>query len=446
MIDLLESAARDHPDITAIVAEDGSLTYRQLFDRLSPTSGRQSIALPNGISWHLAFWSAVAGDAIINLLNPRGKAAELDYIRSDFLRDSDNSSWPGLGGGGGEQQSSDVRVVQYTAGTSGYPKGALLTETGLLTVARGHARSWKLSPADVIFVPNPTSHIMGLILGCLMPAVAHATVVTMQRFDAALAVEVIERHRPVAMAGTPTHFQMLADQVDIGQHRISGLRFGLAGGAASTPETVRRVIDRLGLEALLNGYGMTEACGSISRTEIDDPIEAHALTAGCPMPWLQTRISSEGQLFVKGRPVTAGYLGDPTPTIDAEGWFATGDLFDTDDAGRLRFKGRLKDVISVGGFNVYPAEVERVLATHPAVAQAQVVGLPEPRLGEIPVAFVRLNRGQRRPTEDEFRRFCEEHLSGYKLPRRFHVLEEFPTNSAGKVQKFRLRELAAAAP
>jgi fatty-acyl-CoA synthase len=436
MIEILASAARDYPDVPAIVAEDGALTYRELFDSLDPTTGRQCIALPNGVGWHGAFWSAMAGGAIVTVLNPRAKPAELDYIRSDFLRDTALS--PGTGAAPG-----DVRVVQYTAGTSGFPKGALLTAEGLVTVARGHASSWRLSPGDAIFVPNPTSHIMGLVLGCLMPAVAQATVVTMSRFDAVLALELIERHRPVAMAGTPSHYQMLAEHADLGRRDISSLRFGLAGGAASTPEAVRRITDRLGLEALLNGYGMTEACGSISRTEIGDPLEAHAFTAGRPMPWLQTRLT-DGQLFIKGRPVTTGYLGDPASALDAEGWFPTGDLFERDEAGRLRFKGRLKDVISVGGFKVYPAEVERVLSKHPAIEQAQVVGVPDDRLGEIPIAFVRLADGESGVREEDLQRFCSENLSGYKVPRRIHPVDEFPTNSAGKVLKYRLRELATA--
>jgi fatty-acyl-CoA synthase len=432
MIEVLETAARDHPDIPAIVAEDGTRSYRQLREQLEPVAGCHCIVLPNGVAWHTAFWSAMAGGAVVTILNPRAKPAELDYIRGNFQSAAD------------EHLGHDIRVVQYTAGTTGHPKGALLTADGLLTVARGHAASWKLAPGDAIFVPNPTSHIMGLVLGCLMPAVAHATVVTMHRFEPGLALELIERHRPVAMAGTPTHYQMLADHPDLARRDISSLRFGLAGGAASTPEAVRRIMDRLGLQALLNGYGMTEACGSISRTEVSDPIEAHAFTAGRPMPWLDTRIS-DGQLFIRGRPVARGYLGDPTPAIDAEGWFPTGDLFELDDAGRLRFKGRLKDLLTVGGFNVYPAEVERVLTEHPGVAQAQVVGIPEPRLGEIPIAFVRLAPGNHQPSEEELHAFCDQRLSGYKVPRRIHIIDAFPTNSAGKIEKYRLRELAATA-
>jgi acyl-CoA synthetase (AMP-forming)/AMP-acid ligase II len=427
VIEVLEQAAAEHPETTAVIADSGSLTYRQLLDRLQPTTGRQLIALPNGPEWHLAFWSAMAGGAVVAPINPRAKPDERDYIQRDFE--------------GCSLMPEDARVIQYTAGTTGRPRGAVLTAEGLLTVAGGHAASWKLEPGDAIFVPNPASHIMGLVLGCLMPAVARATVITTARFDAGAALQLIERHRPVAMAGAPTHYHMLAEHPDLTRSDVSSLRFGLAGGASSTPEAVRRITERLGLAALLNAYGMTEASGSISRTEIGDPIEAHALTVGRPMPWLDTRLS-DGQLWIRGRPVTTGYLGDPVSPLNPDGWFPTGDLFEQDAGGRLLFRGRLKDMLTVGGFNVYPAEIERVLAQHPAVAQAQVVGIADDRLGEIPVAFIRSSMTVR-PAGDELQVFCEERLSGYKVPRVFHFVDEFPINSAGKVEKYRLRELLA---
>ncbi len=425
MIEVLESAAAEHGSVPAVIAGDGSATYRQLVDRVRPVGGRVCIASPNGLGWLTAFWSAMAGGATVVALNPRGKADELDYIRRDFLS--------------GELAGPDVCVVQYTAGTTGLPKGAQLSAAGLMTVARGQAASWRLNPGDVIFVPNPASHIMGLVLGCLMPAIGHATVLTMERFEPGAALELMERHRPVAMAGTPTHFHMLAEHADLARRDVSSLRFGLAGGAASTPDAVMKVMERLGLEALLNGYGMSEACGSISRTEIGDPVEAHARTAGRPMPWLETRFH-EGELEIRGEPVCTSYLGAGR-AVDDDGWFATGDLFDFDPDGRLVFRGRRSDVINVGGFNVYPAEVERVLAEHPSVMQAQVVGVPEPTYGEVPVAFVRLADGASLDAA-ALASHCAERLSGYKRPRQFRPIAEFPLNGAGKVEKYRLRRMA----
>ncbi len=427
MIEVLELAAASQPGVRSIIAEDGSPTYRELLAGTRPVPGRRLLELPNGARWLSEFWSAMSGGGLVIPLNPRAKADEAGYIRTDAL--------------GADLGPGQVSVIQYTAGTSGRPKGALLTAEGLLAVARGHAASWRLQPGDVIFVPNPMSHIMGLVLGCLMPAVAGATVLTMERFDPGVALDLIERHRPVAMAGTPTHYHMLAEHPDLSHRDLSSLRFGLAGGASASPDAVRRVTDRLGLEALLNGYGMSEACGSISRTEIGDPVEAHALTVGRPMPWLETRLR-EGELSIRGEPVARGYAGQAGLAVDPEGWFATGDLFDRDDDGRLVFKGRARDVLTVGGFNVYPAEVERVLSEHPAVAQAQVVGTPDPRLGEVPVAFVRLAAAGAASPEDLLA-FCRERLSGYKVPAALRLIDAFPVNSAGKVEKYRLREMAA---
>lgn len=427
MIEVLEEAAREHGSVPAVIADGASLTYRELRDGLRAMPGRQEIALPNGPRWLSAFWSAMAGGATVVPINPRAKPDELDYIRKDFHA--------------GEIEGADVRVIQYTAGTTGRPKGALLTGEGLLTVARGHAASWRLQPGDAVFIPNPMTHIMGLVLGVLMPAVSHATVVTMERFEPGVALQLIERHRPVAMAGTPTHYHMLIEHPELASRDVSSLRFALAGGAASTPEAVERVMDRLGLEALLNGYGMSEASGSISRTEIGDPIAAHALTAGRPMPWLETRTVG-GELHIRGNPVCRAYHNQHSPAVDMDGWFATGDLVDFDDAGRVVFRGRAVDVINVGGFNVYPAEVERVLGEHPSVLQAQVVGMPDRVHGCVPLAFVRLRPGA---TFDapSLERFCSERLSGYKVPRVYRPIDEFPVNSAGKIEKYRLRELAA---
>jgi HIP---CoA ligase len=427
VIEVLEQAAREHGSVRAVVADDGVVTYRELFEKLRPLNARQCIALPNGVAWATSFWGAMAGGATVLPLNPRAKPDEVEYLKSDFYA--------------GEVEGTDVSVVQYTAGTTGRPKGALLTSSGLLTVARGHSSSWRLGPGDVVFIPNPMTHIMGLVLGVLMPAVSHATVLTMERFEPGAALALIERHRPIAMAGTPTHYHMLVEHPDVANRDLSSLRFGLAGGAASTRETVLRVMDRLGLEALLNGYGMTEACGSISRTEIGDPVEAHALTAGRPMPWLQTRLSDR-QLYIRGAPVCRAYHRQPTPAIDAEGWFATGDLFDFDADGRLVFQGRAVDVINVGGFNVYPAEVERVLALHPSVLQAVIVGAPDTRLGAVPVAFVQLQPGAVLDAK-ELEVHCIERLSSYKVPTEYRAVDSFPTNVAGKVLKYRLRELLA---
>jgi len=426
VIEVLQRAAAEDGSATAVIAGDGSITYRELFAGLHPVPGRQEIALPNGRRWIETFWSLIAGDATVLPLNPRGKPDELDYIKADFHA--------------GTIEGDDVRVVQYTAGTTGRPKGALLTGDGLITVARGHAESWGLKPGDVVFVPNPMTHIMGLVLGVLMPAISHATVLTMERFEPGAALELIERHRPVAMAGTPTHYQMLIEHPALSSRDVSSLRFGLSGGASSTPEAVALVMERLGLQALLNGYGMSEACGSISRTEIGDPIEAHARTAGRPMPWLETRIC-DGELQIRGKPVSRAYHRQAEPALDPQGWFATGDLFELDPDGRLLFRGRATDVINVGGFNVYPSEVERVLGEHPSVLQAQVVGVPDARLGAVPVAFVRLQPGA---TFDSgsLGAFCAERLSSYKVPREFRVVQSFPLNGAGKVEKYRLRELA----
>jgi fatty-acyl-CoA synthase len=179
----------------------------------------------------------------------------------------------------------DTHTIQYTSGTTGYPKGAMLTHEGLLRVASSHAASWRLEPGDAIFIPNPFSHIMGVVMAVLMPVLAGATLVTTASFDASEALSLVARHRCVAMAGTPSHYLALADSPDLARHDVSTLRFGMCGGAALAPDVIRHVTKKLGLAGLMNGLGMTEASGSVTRTSLDAPAEVTATTIGRPMPW-----------------------------------------------------------------------------------------------------------------------------------------------------------------
>lgn len=329
----------------------------------------------------------------------------------------------------------------------------MLTHRGLLQAARGHADAWRLRPGDAVLVPHPMSHIMGLMYGCLVPAVARATLLTLATFDAERALGLLERHRAVAMTGTPSHFKMLIDHPELGRYDLKDLRFALSGGAASTPQEVLRVMDRLGLRALLSGLGMSEV-GSIAQTSLSDSPDIHATSVGRPMSWLEVKIvdpetlaervvGETGELWIRGPAVMKGYFRDPQESARAltrDRWFRTGDLLRQDGSGRLFFTGRLKDMFTVGGFNVYPAEVERVLAEHPMVLEAQVVAVPDERLGSVPFACVCGNK-TRTPTS-ELIAFCGQRLPRYKVPRFIHNMESFPRNSTGKVEKHKLEKLA----
>jgi acyl-CoA synthetase (AMP-forming)/AMP-acid ligase II len=476
---------------------------------------RVAVWLPNGTDWLTVHWAAALAGATLVPLSTRNKPAEVEYIlrqsgaavlvlQDRFLQIEYLAALPAMMASGlpelhtvivrqtapaaqelpvsaiawdeairrGEQVPTgtveaataavtpdDVHVLQYTSGTTGWPKGAMLTHDGLIHSAGHHAATWNLHPGDAILVPNPMSHILGLVFAVLMPAVTRVIAISMPTFDPERVLRLVQRERPVVILGTPTHFQMLAEHPRLEDYDISSLRLGMAGGAASTPEMVRRITERLGLEALVNGLGSSEA-GSVAHTAPGDPPEVHATTCGRPMPWLQTRIvdpatavdqagGQPGELWIHGPSVMKGYFRDPQATarvLTPDGWLRSGDLVLRGDDGCMRFVGRLKEMFTVGGFNVYPAEIERVLAQHPAVAECQVVGVPDVRLGTVPFAFVRLqsDTAALAPTEEQLRAFCAEQLANYKVPRYFHTIESFPLTGTGKRELRVLHEMADA--
>jgi HIP---CoA ligase len=478
---------------------------------------RVAVWLPNGVEWLVVHWAAALMGATLVPLSTRNRPAEVEYIlrqsgaaalvlqdrflHTDYLAalpailagglselrtvivrqteghdaGAENAAMPSIAlswsaaldrganvtpdavaAAAAEVTPDDVHVLQYTSGTTGWPKGAMLTHDGLIRSASFHAASWGLRAGDAILVPNPMSHIIGLVYAVLLPAIARVIPISVAMFDADQVLQLVQRYRPVVLLGTPTHFQMLAEHAHLGDYDISSLRIGMAGGAASTPETVRRITERLGLQALVNGLGMSEA-GSVAHTDPSDPPEVHATTVGRPMPWLEVRLIDQatgdeapagqpGELWIRGPGVMKGYYRDPEATAQAltsDGWLRTGDLLALGDDGCLRFVGRVKEMFTVGGFNVYPAEVERVLVQHPAVAECQVVGVPDVRLGAVPFAFVRCHPDTS-ASDEELRAYCTDRLANYKVPRYFHRIEAFPLTGTGKRERRTLVQMADA--
>ena len=514
-----EAQAPDAPALIApderVTFAELAMAARQLAAGLLASGVRRgdrvALWLPNGVDWVVAHWAAALTGAILVPLSTRNRPVEVEYIlrqsgaaalvlQDRFLQTDYAAALPSLLASGLPElhtiivresvsdsgrlpspavnwqeaidrgartpQSAidaaatavspdDVHVLQYTSGTTGYPKGAMLTHAGLIYSASHHAATWELRPGDAILVPNPMSHILGLVYAVLMPVVTRVIAISVATFDAEQTLQLVQRERPVVILGTPTHFQMLIEHPRLAAYDISSLRVGMAGGATSTPETVRRVTERLGLEALVNGLGMSEA-GSVAHTAPADPAEIHATTCGRPMPWLETRIvdpatgadqsdNQPGELWIRGPGVMKGYFRDPEATAQAltsDGWLRTGDLLQRGDDGCLRFAGRLKEMFTVGGFNVYPAEVERVLAQHPAIAECQVIGVADTRLGAAPFAFVRYRPDTPAPPAEELRAFCATRLANYKTPRYFHAMESFPLTGTGKRALRTLHEIA----
>jgi fatty-acyl-CoA synthase len=357
---------------------------------------------------------------------------------------SDSASIDGRAAG-----PDDVAMIIFTSGTTGAPKGARLTHRSMTNAARFGGIRFGMRPGDVYLDTMPLFHVGGQAVAIEM-AQAGATCVLLSAFEPGLMLELIEAYRATLTAGVPTMLVSLIDHPDFGRRDLSSLRTISTGGAVVPAELVRHIQSSLGVDVTVV-FGQTEACGFISQTELDDDPEDKAVTLGHPLPQMDARVvdpsSGEvvdtgqvGELQVRGPNVMAGYHELPeatAATIIEDGWLRTGDLVTMDERGYLRIAGRLKEMIVSGGENVFPVEVEEVIASHPAVAQVAVVGLPDRRWGETVMAVVRASSPV---TSTELDGYVRERLAGYKVPKRWEFVDEMPMTPMGKIQKFLLAE------
>src|SRR5262245_16334763 len=345
----------------------------------------------------------------------------------------------------------DVSHIQFTSGTTGFPKGVMLTHRGMVETTRAWVEIVGLRAGDRYPVVNPFSHIGGHKTGLLAALVAGATVYPISRFDPPALVKLIEREAITFLQGPPAMFQGLLDAVVARDAPPpTSVRVAVTGSANIPPPLVRRMQATLTLDAVHAGYGLTEATGVCTITRADDGLDVVSRTSGRPIPAVEVRVrdanapGDEGEILVRGPGVMLGYLDDDDATaeaVDADGWLATGDIGAFDADGNLEIRDRLKDMVIVGGFNAYPAEIERVLGQHAGVLQAAVVGVPDPRLGEVPVAFVVRARNDP-PTDAELIGHVRERLATYKVPRAVYFLNELPMNAIPKVDKVILANVA----
>jgi fatty-acyl-CoA synthase len=346
----------------------------------------------------------------------------------------------------------DIAQIQYTSGTTGFPKGALLTHRGLSNNGRFYARAIGAGPGDVWVNPMPMFHTAGcglLTLGALQTGGVH---VIPPAFDPMLMLQLIESERGSITLSVPTMLIGMLEQPYLSGFNLSSWRLATLGGAPVPPELVRKV-QTLTPARVAIGFGQTEASPYITHTLPDDDESEWIDTVGKPLPHCEIMIVDPdsgqtvplgqlGEICTRGYAVMKGYFNDAAATrsaLDADGWLHTGDLGTIDAKGYCRVQGRLKDMIIRGGENIYPREIEELLFSHPAVADAAVVGVPDPTWGEIPVAFIRLGDGPR-PSDEELHAFCRQHLAPYKTPRHWRFVTRFPQTPSGKIQKFVLRD------
>ncbi len=350
----------------------------------------------------------------------------------------------------------DVINIQYTSGTTGNPKGAMLTHHNLVANALYVGDAMEMNEHDRLCIPVPFYHCFGCVMGSLNCVVHGSTmIIPAQHFDPLQTLRAISTERCTAVHGVPTMFIAQLGHPDFPQFDLASLRTGIMAGSPCPIEVMREVIDRMGADRITIAYGQTEASPVVTQTLADDSIERRVSTVGKVLPGVEVRLvdpetglvvgpGQQGELQTRSTMVMKGYFNMPEATadaIDADGWLHTGDLATVDEDGYYKITGRLKDMIIRGGENIYPREIEEFLYTHPQIDDVQVVGVPDERFGEEVMAWVRL-KPNADATEESVRDFCRGRIAHYKVPRYVKFTDEFPMTVTGKIQKFRMREMA----
>ncbi|MBK5291311.1 MAG: AMP-binding protein [Acidobacteriia bacterium] len=350
--------------------------------------------------------------------------------------------------------AGQVVNIQYTSGTTGSPKGVLLTHRNILNNGWLVAGQMRLTAQDVICVPVPLYHCFGCVMGVLAAVTTGAALVLPNwSFDARATLEAVEAEGATALYGVPTMFIAELSHPGFPGFQLRSLRTGIMAGAPCPIEVMRRVVEQMHCGEITIAYGQTEASPVITMSGADDPIEIRVSTVGVALANTEVKIvapetgvtverGQQGELCARGYTIMQGYDNDPAATaktIDEEGWLHTGDLAVMREDGNCKITGRAKDMIIRGGENIYPREVEEFLYTHPKIADVQVVGLPDARLGETVCAWVRLHAGAEL-TEAELRQWCRGRISHFKVPQYIRMVEEFPMTVTGKIQKYKIRE------
>jgi fatty-acyl-CoA synthase len=355
-----------------------------------------------------------------------------------------------------EQGFDDPINIQYTSGTTGFPKGATLSHHSILNNGFFVGERMRFTPADRLCIPVPFYHCFGMVLGNLACVTHGATmVIPAEGFDPRKTLEAVERERCTALHGVPTMFIAELGLPDFDRFDLASLRTGIMAGSPCPIEVMKQVVSKMHMGEVTICYGMTETSPVSFQSTTDDPLDKRVTTVGRVHPHVECKIvdpltgrvvprGAPGELLSRGYIVMLGYWGNEAATreaIDAGRWMHTGDLATMDAEGYVNIVGRSKDMIIRGGENVYPREIEEFLYGHPAIQDVQVIGVPDERYGEEVMAWVILRPGQS-ATPDELRDFCQGRIAHYKVPRYWHFTDAFPMTITGKIQKYKMREAA----
>ncbi len=496
VVDLAAGRRLTYREVDAAVDE----IARGLFARGIAAGDRVGIWAPNCLGWYLVQYATARIGAILVNINPSYRTHELDYVlrqaqigtlvsapafkTSDYRAMIDEvrgglpdlgdviylgePSWDALLADGtgvaaeavaerGAGLSFDDPInIQYTSGTTGFPKGATLSHHNILNNGYFVGEVCGYTEADRICVPVPFYHCFGMVMGNLA-ATSHGAciVIPSPGFDPAASLQAVVDERCTSLYGVPTMFIAELATPGFADYDLSSLRTGIMAGSPCPVEVMKRVIAEMHMAEVTICYGMTETSPVSTQTRADDSLDRRVSSVGRVHPHLEVKVvdpdsglpvplGRPGELCTRGYSVMRGYWDEPEKTAEVlrDGWMHTGDLATMDDEGYLNIVGRIKDMVIRGGENVYPREIEEFLYTHPDVVDAQVIGVPDERYGEELMAWVRVRPGAEPLTADALREFCTGKLAHYKVPRYVHVVDEFPMTVTGKIRKVQMREEA----
>ena len=379
--------------------------------------------------------------------NPDGTVAWVDFLRDADAAGARDEAATRIATG----SADDLSDIIFTSGTTGQPKGVMCTHGQTMRVFDVWSAVIGLTHDDRYLIVNPFFHTFGYKAGFVACLIRGSTIVPEPVFDVAAVLRTVAAERITMLPGPPTLYLSILNFPDRGSFDLSSLRLAVTGAAAVPVEMIRRMREELTFETIVTAYGLTETTGVVSICRPDDAPETIATTSGVAIPDTEVRVvdthgteverGTPGEIVCRGYHVMHGYYQDPEATaeaIDPDGWLHTGDIGVMDDRVYLAITDRTKDMFIVGGFNAYPAEIENMLLSHPSIAQVAVVGVPDPRQGEVGHAFVVARPGVT-VDPDEVIAWSRDQMANYKVPRAVHVLDVLPTNASGKVRKFELR-------
>ncbi|MHB8589303.1 MAG: AMP-binding protein [Candidatus Dormibacteraceae bacterium] len=495
----LVAAHQDRRSTYRELVEECEVVARGLMARGVSKGDRVGIWAPNRYEWVVVQYATAAMGAVLVNINPAYRTSELEYalnqsgisflILAAGFRQADykamlaevkgrcpglrealviEDGWEALRRDAAAASEATLREVeaslqfddpiniQYTSGTTGFPKGATLTHHNILNNGFFIGETLKYTEQDRVCIPVPFYHCFGMVLGNLACTTHGATmVIPAEGFDPVITMDTVQKERCTSLYGVPTMFIAELEHPRFKEFDFSTLRTGIMAGSPCPVEVMKKVQTVMHIPEMTIAYGMTETSPVSTQCTTDDPLERRVATVGRVHPHVEIKIvdpltgavvprGTTGELCSRGYMVMQGYWNNEEATrqaIDASSWMHTGDLATMDADGYVNIVGRIKDMIIRGGENIYPREVEEFLYGHPDIADVQVIGIPSERYGEEVMAWVKPREGAKL-TGDELAAWCKGKVATFKIPRHWKFVDSFPMTVTGKVQKFKMREVA----